>query len=933
MPEDYLIIQGARQNNLKNINLRIPHNEVTVITGVSGSGKSSLAFDTIFAEGQWRYIESLSTYARLFLEKVNRPDIDAIENIRPAIAIEQKNPVKTSRSTVGTATEIYDYLRLLFTKIGKTFCPTCENEVKSYNPHSVTDEIISRYAGKSILIMFPLFPGNEGFTEETASDLVKRGFIRLKYENVIYHLGDGQRPHLKKGASTFNVIVDRLMVSEDRRARFVDSIETSFREGRGLVTIEIIGEGNIDYGEGFRCYRCMAEFSKPQPLLFSFNHPLGACPECKGFGNVLRYDEDLIIPDKSLSLQQGAIEPMRMPAYRWWQNQLIKGAKNHGIDTKKPYEQLTEEERLLISKGAEDFYGIKEFLEHLEGKRYKMYIRIFLSRYRSPFPCSSCKGTRLNDRALYVRIGGLSIAEVSRFTIKQFTSWFEGLRLTSHEEEISHEILKQIRKKIMLMDRIGLYYLTLDRMTKTLSGGEAQRINIVNQLGAALTGTLYVLDEPSIGLHARDTGMLAGIVRDIAKEDNTVVIVEHDSTMIKAAGYVVELGPKGGKNGGRLMYAGDINSFISNSNTLTARYLNREISIPIPKKKRRGERSLYIIGAAENNLKHIDVRIPLQTFTCVTGVSGSGKSTLMEDIIFKALGRHFKTSTEKTGRFERIIGTEHIKGVKFIDQSPIGKTPRANPVTYVKAFDEIRKMFANLPEAKKKDLKPFHFSFNTIGGRCEECQGSGHKKLEMYFFEDMYITCEQCEGKRYRPEILRIKYNGKNISDILNMTVEETLDFFRLYPSITNKLQIMHAVGLGYLRIGQAINTLSGGESQRLKLCAELRNTSVRDYIYLMDEPTTGLHPDDIVRLLKIIDYIVEAGNTVIVVEHNLDVIKCADYVIDLGPEGGNKGGWIVAEGTPEEIIKVDGSYTGLYLKEHLSRTSYTTPQQAVGLQ
>lgn len=909
-----LIIEGARQNNLKNINLRIPHDRVTVITGLSGSGKSSLAFDTIFAEGQWRYIESLSTYARMFLEKVDRPLVDSIQNIRPAIALEQRNPVKTSRSTVGTATEIYDYLRLLYAKVGRLFCPKCGNEVKRHHPSAVVEEILKDYAGKRINILFPM-KVPKGELNAILKDLLKKGFTRVKIGDEI--LDVSQVSSSARKVSEVIVLLDRISVKPEAKGRLGDSIEMAFREGQGEILIDILEEKSIRYSQAFRCMNCNLNFDPPQPLLFSFNHPIGACRECNGFGNILKYDEDLIVPDKSISLVEGAIDPWTKPATKWWMRQMLAGAKKSGIDLKKPYRELPKKERGLIFEGTEDFYGINDFFDELKEKRYKIHVRVFLSRYRSGFQCPSCHGTRLNEDALYFRIGGMNIAEVSAMSVEKFFRWFRDLSLTDFEKETAKEILRQIEMKLSFLLRVGLGYLTLNRQTRTLSGGEAQRVNLSNQLASKLTGTLYILDEPSIGLHPRDTGNLAEIVKELSGEGNTVIIVEHDRTLIDTAHYVIEIGPGAGEKGGKVIFSGPKSEFLK-SDCLTAKYLQGKDSIPLPVSRRKpGRRFLEIKGAKANNLKDIDVKIPLHTFTCITGVSGSGKSSLIQDTLYRVLARSFRIDFERAGSYRALTGLEYIKGVKLIDQEPIGKSPRSNPVTYIKAFDIIRKIFSELQDSKRLGLTPGHFSFNIPGGRCEVCQGSGFQRLEMYFFEDLFVTCDECGGKRYKPEILDILYKGKNISRILQMTVSEAMDFFD-NPSLMSKLQTLIDVGLGYLSLGQPATTLSGGEAQRLKICHELGNWKIRDYIYILDEPTTGLHFDDIKRLLHVLNTLVDSGNTVIVVEHNPDVIKTADWVIDLGPEGGDGGGWIVTEGTPEQISNVNESYTGRYLKDYL---------------
>lgn len=925
MDKENLVIIGARQNNLKNINLQIPHNKVTVVTGVSGSGKSSLVFDTLFSEGQWRYIESLASYARLFLEKRDRPQVDSIQNIRPAIAIEQKNPVRTARSTVGTVTEIYDYLRLLYAKIGRIICPDCGKEIKSFHPAGVVEQLLKELRDERVLILFPLpFRGIRA-GREAIEGLLKRGFRRIRLREGVYELEPGMKLNLK-GISEIPVVIDRLAVRPERRKRLSESLEMAFREGKGLAYVEVrepTGQSKpklLKFSQGFRCSGCRVEREPPRPLLFSFNHPLGACEQCKGFGNILHYDEDLIIPDKGLSLAQGAIEPWTKPAYRWWQNQLLSAAKDQGIDIKKPYARLTSKEKRLIFKGGEGFEGIDDFFTYLEGKRYKLHIRVFLSRYRSPFPCPECRGSRLKAQALQVLVGGLNIHQLGELTLEELACWFRQVSLSDFEREVAREILRQIELKLDYLLRLGLGYLTLNRQTRTLSGGEAQRINLGNQLGSQLTGTLYLLDEPTVGLHPRECGSLARIVKEMARADNTVVVVEHDRSLIEEADYLIELGPGGGVKGGEVVFAGNKEDLLEEPHSLTARYLTHQEIIHLPFHRRRGNGNyLRLTGARENNLKNIEVRIPLHTFTCITGISGAGKSTLLVDTLYRALARVYRVEFKRMGKFDKLFGVEYLKGIRMIDKEPIGTTPRSNPLTYLRAFDEVRRIFAELPGAKRQGFTPAHFSFNLSAGRCPACQGTGYQRLEMYLFEDLYLTCDECQGRRFRPEILRITYQGKSIHQVLELTVTEAREFFFRFPVLCRRLDLLENIGLGYLRLGQPATTLSGGEAQRLKICKELGSHSTRDYLYLLDEPTTGLHFDDIKKLLSVLNRLVNAGNTVVVVEHNLEVVKTADYIIDLGPEGGDKGGEIVAQGSPEEIAEEERSYTGRYLQEYLA--------------
>jgi excinuclease ABC subunit A len=944
-----LIIEGARQNNLKNVSLQIPHDKVTAITGISGSGKSSLAFDTLFAEGQWRYVESLSTYARMFLDKVARPDVDRVLNIRPAIAIEQKNQVRTARSTVGTATEIADLLRLLFAKIGKPICPDCRQEARSFHPVTVTEDLLLRFPEARAMVLFPITPPPAKAEAAFIQSLLTRGFTRLKIGDDTVSLQE-ITPSSLHNQQALHVVLDRLIVREADRSRLAEAVETALREGDGRCAIEIIGHGLQTYSTNFLCQGCGRTFEPIRPILFSFNHPLGACPECKGFGNVLRYDPELVIPDHNRSLAQGAIEPWSKPSAEWWQKQMLLAMKRNGVELTTPYRLLPKDIRQVLWTGDKSFDGIDDFFEYLEGKRYKLHVRVLLSRYRTPFDCPGCRGSRLKPDARFVKIAGLDIHDITELTIEQVAAWVESLPLRPMEQDIAKDILRQLRAKLGFLRRVGLGYLTLVRQTKTLSGGEAQRVSLANQLGARLVGTLYVLDEPTIGLHARDTDLLAGILKDLAAAGNTVVVVEHDRQMIESADHVIEMGPRSGEQGGHIVCAAPLDKFLHDPHALTARYLREEHSIPLPKTRRPGTGNFLVVaGAAEHNLKDLLVRLPLGMFICVTGVSGSGKSTLVEDTLYRALARAFRIESLPMGRFTAIKGIEHLKGVRLIDQQPIGRTPRSNPITYLKTFDDIRRLFAGEREALRQRLTAGHFSFNTPGGRCERCEGAGVEKLEMYFFEDIYAPCELCEGKRFKPEVLGIRYRGKTISDVLSMTIDEALSFFTGTPRLQERLHLLSSIGLGYLRLGQSATTLSGGEAQRLKIAAELKDggglshqgtvplhgrmngdrhpstsseSQSTGMLYIMDEPTTGLHFDDVTKLLAVLHKLVNAGNTLVVVEHNMDVIKSADWIIDLGPEGGATGGQIVAEGRPEQVAKVAASHTGRFLAKTLVPTA-----------
>ena len=768
------------------------------------------------------------------------------------------------------------------------------------------------------MILFPVNDLGPGHDRSLLDSLTKRGFTRLRCGEELLDLHD-QVTLPESRESGIQVVLDRLVLRADNRHRLIEAIEVAFQEADGICQVDVIGHGLRTYSTHFRCQGCGRMFDPLRPLLFSFNHPLGACPECKGFGNILRYDRDLVIPDRTKSLAGGVIEPWSKPGSDWWQKQLLLAMKKLEVDLTAPFQDLPTEVQQLIWEGNEQVEGVRQYFEYLETKRYKLHVRVLLSRYRSPATCPACQGSRLKPAARFVKLAGHDFIQLNDLTIQAATEWFQRLALPAFDAEIAKDILRQLQAKLNFMLRVGLSYLTLSRQTKTLSGGEAQRIALANQLGSRLVGTLYVLDEPTIGLHARDTATLAGILRDLADEGNTVVVVEHDPLMIQAADHIVEMGPASGEQGGQVVCAAPRAQFIGDQKSLTARYLRGEERIPLPKARRAGNGTvLSIAGAAEHNLKNLLVRIPLHMLVCITGVSGSGKSTLIEDTVYRAAARAFRIESLPMGRFQAIKGLEHLKGVRLIDQQPIGRTPRSNPITYLKAFDEIRQLFASEREALRQGLTPGHFSFNAAGGRCERCEGNGYEKLEMYFFEDIYATCEQCNGRRFKPEILAIRHRGKTIHDVLNLTVAEAQAFFSGSPKLTEKLYLLSSIGLGYLRLGQAANTLSGGEAQRLKIAAELKDPSAHNQLYILDEPTTGLHLDDIKKLLNVLHKLVDAGNTLIVVEHNLDVIKTADWIIDLGPEGGEAGGHIVAEGRPEQVAKVAQSHTGRFLAKIL---------------
>ncbi len=933
MTKHELVIEGARHNNLKNIDLRLPHNKVIAITGVSGSGKSSLAFDTVFAEGQWRFIESLSTYARLFLEKLDRPDVEAIHNVRPAIALEQKNPVRGSRSTVGTLTELYDLVRILYSRIATPYCPRCGREIHTWHPSLIVRELLEHHREERAIILFR--------TEQSPEVLSQKGFHRYWCDGQVKELNDCQAGH----SAPVDVVLDRLVIRDE--PRLSDSVELGWREGREALMVLVFSEA-APQGHMMRftskraCDTCDISVPEPTPILFSFNHPLCACPECKGFGNILIYDKELVVPDPGLSLAEGAIGLWEKPGYRWWKEQLLRKASQAGLPTDVPYAHLTEAQRDALFKGCEHFYGVNDFFEEMESRRYKLHVRVLLSRYRTPVTCPRCKGKRLCDDALAYKIGGLDIAELSHIPVIRLITLFDGLDLTPMQRDIARDAVTQILSKLRFLQRVGLDYLTLSRQAKTLSGGEYQRVNLANQLGSALTGTLYVLDEPTIGLHPRDTRRVAEIMRDLSALGNTILVVEHDRDIIASADWVVELGPGGGHLGGDVVFSGNVNEFLR-SETLTARFVRGEngtCEAALDRTELRGGQSapwevrqrprLTLRGARGNNLKDVTLSIPTASLTAVSGVSGSGKSSLIIETLYRAIARQFRTESEQPLPHRGIEGFEHIRGIRLIDQSPIGRSPRSNPLTYLKIFDPVRRIFASQPESRAHGHSPGFFSFNIPGGRCETCKGEGFERMEMYFFEEIFVRCEDCKGRRYSEEALMVTYKGKNISEVLDMTVDEAFGFFADSREITGKFGLMREIGLGYLRLGQPATTLSGGEAQRLKICAELscptpgtkrRKGSAKGLLYLLDEPTVGLHHRDVLLLMQIIRRLVKMSNTVVIIEHNLEVISQADWVIDLGPEGGDEGGRIMFEGTPDELKEHDDSHTGTYLREYCKRS------------
>lgn len=935
LAQDYLEIRGARVHNLKNINLRLPHNQLTVVTGVSGSGKSSLVFDTVYAEGQRRYVESLSAYARQFLERMEKPDVDEITGIAPAVAIRQKNSTRNPRSTVATSTEIYDFLRLLFARAGRTYCGECGKQVFKDTIDQAAEQVLAWPERSRWYVLFPVRAevanGEEPDLKERLGGLRSKGFNRLFQDGKIFEFStpeslldlDFERP--------VYVLVDRLAISADSRERIVDAIEISYRESSEVVFQAAEGDPPERkwFSERFECKPCGIEYVEPEPRLFSFNNPFGACPRCQGFGNTVDYDPNLIVPDRFLSLQDGAVAPFTKPKYTKWNIALLVAAKRADVRVDVPYHELTESELALVTGGDGDFKGVDGFFAALEKKKYKMGVRILLARYRGYTLCPECGGGRLRKEALNVRFEGKTIRDIVQMTLESGLAFFEGLQLRGEQAVIGDQLVLDIRHRLQFLNEVGLEYLTLDRLSSTLSGGEAQRIQLATSLGSRLVGACYVLDEPSIGLHNRDTQRLIGILNRLRDLGNTILVVEHDPEVMRAADHVVDMGPAAGELGGEVIFEGPLDQLSSKvaERSLTAKYLSGEMAIPLPKKRRKAKvrKAVRFEGATKNNLKAIDVTISAGIFTVVTGVSGSGKSTLVHDVIGTGLRALLKQGLKTASDADslrlpcrKITGAATFSDVILVDQSPIGRSPRSNPVTYVKAFDEIRRMFAFTPESRKKGFMPGAFSFNVAGGRCETCQGDGTVTVEMQFLADVALVCEECDGKRYGPEVLSVRYDGKNIHDVLQMTVDEAMRFFARTPRVTSRLSCLAEVGLGYLRLGQSATTLSGGEAQRVKLASHVAQSRCDDTLYIFDEPTTGLHFDDIAKLLKAFDRLIETGGTVLTIEHNLDVVKCADWVIDMGPEGGDKGGEIVVEGTPEEIARSQRSYTGKFLRANL---------------
>jgi excinuclease ABC subunit A len=928
--EEAIIVRGARTHNLKNISFSLPLNKLTVVTGVSGSGKSSLAFDTIYAEGQRRYVESLSAYARQFLERMDKPDVDEILGIAPAIAIRQKNTTRNPRSTVATQTEIYDYLRLLFARVGQTFCHVCGREVKKDSPESAADETLATLTeGARFYVLFPAENTetiqnpkskvqNNIHIQATIISLMQRGFSRLLRNGELIELQKPEDYTFADFAETF-VLVDRLKADKSIRQRLVDSLEIAFHENHSAVILTTEMQ-RLNFSERFICKYDGTIYEEPEPRLFSFNSPFGACPTCQGFGNSIDIDFDLIVPNPLLSLEDGAIAPFQRPQYDWAQKELMRYARSEGVPTDVPFVDLTETQKADVNDGRGKWRGVRGFFKWLETKKYKLHVRVFMSKYRGYTLCPECKGGRLRQAARDVRVGGSSLPEIVALSIINAEKFFNDLKLSEEREQIADKLLMEIRRRIKFLSDVGLDYLTLDRLASTLSGGEAQRIQLATNLGSLLVGALYVLDEPSIGLHPRDNTRLVKILENLRDIGNTVLVVEHDEEMMRSADHILDIGLYAGELGGNVIFEGDFKKLLKDKESLTAKYLRGEAEIKIPSKRREinAKRQLEIIGAREHNLKNVDVEIPLDMLVCVTGVSGSGKSTLIHDIVYAGLKKKRGEWKDQVGLFKEITGANLIDDVVMVDQSPIGRTPRSNPVTYIKAYDVIREVFAGTNAAKAKGFTASHFSFNVPGGRCETCQGSGTVTVEMQFLADVELTCEDCRGTRFKTETLDAKYKGKSIAEVLQMTVREAIFFFKDVNKLVGKIKVLEEVGLGYLRLGQSATTLSGGEAQRVKLAAHLATKTKSKTLFIFDEPTTGLHFDDINKLLNAFRALIENGGSLLVIEHNLDVIKTADYIIDLGPEGGSGGGEIVATGTPEAIVKVKKSHTGNYLKDYL---------------
>lgn len=922
--KSFIQIKGARVNNLKNIDVDIPKNKLIVVTGMSGSGKSSLAFDTLYAEGQRRYVESLSSYARQFMGRMHKPEVDYIKGIAPAIAIEQKVITSNPRSTVGTSTEIYDYLKLLYARIGKTFSPISGKEVTKDTISSIIDELMTYPEDTTVTIFATLIPINKRKLKEELSLLLQKGFVRVLFEDKIQKIEtiiedtNISNKDFKEG--DVKIVVDRIRLDkeDETSSRIADSLQTAFFEGKGECYVEIDGE-HKHYSDKFELDGIL--FEEPTPNFFSFNNPYGACKRCEGYGKVIGIDADLVVPDKSRSVYDGAIAPWRGEKMGEWLNRLVQNALKFDFPIHRSYSDLTPAQQELLWTGNAYFGGLNQFFEELEQQTYKIQYRVMLSRYRGKTDCPDCKGSRLRKDATYVKVGNKSITDIVLLPLRDALQFFKDLQLSNHEQRIAKRLLAEIISRLQFLCDVGLSYLTLNRLSNTLSGGESQRINLATSLGSSLVGSIYVLDEPSIGLHPRDTQQLIGVLKSLRDVGNTVIVVEHEQEMMEAADYLIDIGPEAGINGGQLVFAGTYAEIIQDKNSLTGQYLNGERSIPTPKTRRKWHDAITVKGARENNLNGIDATFPLNVFTVVTGVSGSGKTSLIKRVLYPALQKAIGNySGEQTGAFDSLEGDiTRIEQIEMIDQNPIGRSSRSNPVTYVKGWDEIRAVYANLPAAKAAGLKPAAFSFNVEGGRCDVCQGDGEVKIEMQFMADIVLPCEACGGKRFKQHVLDVQYKGKSVADVLDLSVDEAMVFFDDAPKIIAKIKPLQDVGLGYVKLGQPSSTLSGGEAQRIKLASFLiKGNNNKKTLFIFDEPTTGLHFHDIHKLLKAFDALIALGNSILVIEHNMEMIKTADWVIDIGPEGGNNGGKIVFEGTPEDLVNCEESYTGKYLKNHL---------------
>ena len=921
-PRKYIIVKGARVNNLKNLSVAIPRNKLVVVTGLSGSGKSSLAFDTLFAEGQRMYVESLSSYARQFLGRMEKPEVDYIKGVSPAIAIEQKANTRNPRSTVGTTTEIYDYLKLLYSRIGDTISPVSGEKVSKDSVADVVDFIQSKKEGDRFIVLCPLKKLKERSMEQELNILLGKGYTRVLVGDEVCFIEDMLK-ETEMPQKDILIVIDRAQVSHDDENlgyRIADSVQTAFFEGLGDCVIQFVGEGKYFFSDRFEADGI--RFEEPTVNFFSFNNPYGACKRCEGFGKILGIDPDLVIPDHNLSVYEGAIAPWRSEGMKSWLEPLVRNASRFDFPIHRPVRDLTEVELDLLWQGNKFFKGLDAFFKHLESKTHKIQYRVLLSRYRGRTVCPDCHGTRLRKDAAWVKVGGRSIVELVLTPIDKLYEFFDDLDLEAHKAAIGKRLLREIRNRLHYLLQVGLGYLTLNRLTSSLSGGEYQRIKLATSLGSSLVGSMYILDEPSIGLHPRDTNQLITVLEQLRNRGNSVIVVEHEEEIMRAADQIIDIGPDAGAHGGELVFQGNASDLKLDNQTHTTRFLNGTDQIPVPKKRRQWQHAIRVLGARENNLKNIDVSIPVGVLTVITGVSGSGKSTLVKRILYPALGRILETVSESAGKFDAIEGDyQMLKGIEYVDQNPIGKSSRSNPVTYIKAYDAIRQLFAEQKTAKARGYKPAFFSFNVDGGRCETCQGEGSVKIEMQFMADIYLTCESCGGKRFKDEILEVEYDGKNISEILDMTVDEAVVFFNDVKPIVGKLRPLLDVGLGYVRLGQSSNTLSGGEAQRVKLASFLskgKNDHDDNTLFIFDEPTTGLHFHDIQKLLSAINALIDQGNSVLIIEHNMEVIKCADWIIDLGPEGGENGGHITFTGLPEEMVKMKDNHTAGFLKEKL---------------